>query len=55
VWHPVSSPPWENLTDIVANANTFYEKWGQWAMLDWLKEFEAAGAVRRVKDRWELV
>ncbi len=54
VWHPVSSPPWENLEDIVANANTFFEKWGTWAMLDWLKEFEAAGAVQQVGNRWEL-
>lgn len=54
VWHPVSSPPWQNLAEIVPNANRFYEKWGEWAMLDWLKEFEQADAVRLVNQRWEL-
>lgn len=46
-WHPVSSPPWEHLEDIVANANRFHAKWGEWPMGGWLDEFEAADAISR--------
>lgn len=46
VWHPVSSPPWEHLHDIVENANRFFAKWGKWPMKDWLDAFERDGAVR---------
>lgn len=46
VWHPVSSPPWEHLHDIVENANRFYAKWGKWPMKDWLDAFERDGAVQ---------
>lgn len=44
-WHPVSSPPWEHLEDIVANANRFHDKWGTFPMEGWLEAFEAEGAV----------
>lgn len=44
-WHPVSSPPWEHLEDIVANANRFYAKWGSFPMQGWLDAFVAEGAV----------
>ncbi|OEX92088.1 hypothetical protein A0K93_11410 [Corynebacterium sp. BCW_4722] len=44
-WHPVSSPPWEHLDDIVANANRFHAKWGEFPMEGWLSEFERAGAI----------
>ncbi|MCT1369736.1 glycosyltransferase [Corynebacterium mucifaciens] len=44
-WHPVSSPPWEHIEDIVANANRFHAKWGQFPMGGWLEAFEAEGGV----------
>ncbi|WP_230471732.1 glycosyltransferase, partial [Corynebacterium fournieri] len=44
-WHPVSSPPWEHLADIVANANRFHDKWGTFPMEGWLEAFAAEGAV----------
>lgn len=44
-WHPVSSPPWEHIEDIVANANRFHAKWGQFPMEGWLGAFEAEGGV----------
>ena len=44
-WHPVSSPPWEHIDDIVANANRFHAKWGQFPMEGWLEAFEAEGGV----------
>lgn len=44
-WHPVSSPPWEHIEDIVANANRFHAKWGQFPMEGWLEAFEAEGGV----------
>ncbi|WP_338013662.1 hypothetical protein, partial [Corynebacterium heidelbergense] len=43
--HPISSPPWEHLSEIVENANRFYAKWGRWPMEGWLSAFERAGAV----------
>ena len=46
-WHPVSSPPWEHLDDIVANANRFHDKWGTFPMEGWLEAFEAEGAVEK--------
>ncbi|QNP94984.1 glycosyltransferase family 2 protein [Corynebacterium wankanglinii] len=44
-WHPVSSPPWEHIEDIVANANRFHAKWGSFPMEGWLEAFEAEGGV----------
>ena len=46
-WHPVSSPPWEHIEDIVANANRFHDKWGTFPMEGWLEAFEAEGAVEK--------
>ncbi|GAB3078055.1 glycosyltransferase [Corynebacterium aquatimens] len=51
-WHEVSSPPWEHLDDILTNAAYFHSKWGWWPMEGWLKEFEAAGAIALIDDRW---
>lgn len=44
-WHPVSSPPWEHLDDILRNASVFHGKWGTWPMEGWLRAFEEAGAI----------
>lgn len=44
-WHPVSSPPWEHLADILVNARRFRDTWGWWPMGGWLKEFARAGAI----------
>lgn len=51
-WHPVSSPPWEHLDDILRNAAVFHRKWGTWPMEGWLREFEAAGAIEFVDNAW---
>lgn len=52
-WHPVSSPPWEHLDDILANAAYFRSKWGHWPMEGWLREFEKAGAIALVDGTWQ--
>lgn len=44
-WHPVSSPPFEHLDDILRNAAYFRDKWGEWPMQGWLDAFEEAGAI----------
>lgn len=46
-YHPVSHPPVHHLEDIVRNAGTFHERWGEWPMPGWLDEFERRGLVRR--------
>nr|WP_231286571.1 galactosyltransferase-related protein [Corynebacterium timonense] len=51
-WHPVSSPPWEHLDDILANGAHFRSKWGHWPMEGWLRAFERAGAVECVDGEW---
>lgn len=50
-FHPVSHPPVEHLEDIVRNANTFHERWGDWPMAGWLDEWESRGLVRRAAGR----
>ncbi|CAH0999153.1 hypothetical protein LEM8419_00450 [Neolewinella maritima] len=45
-YHASYSPPYNHLTDIVANANRFYTKWQIWPMTGWLKQFEAEGYIR---------
>ena len=57
-WHPVSNPPVEHLDDIVANARTFFDRWGRWPMVGWLDAFAARGliefgnrGIRRVSGR----
>lgn len=44
-WHPVSSPPWEHLDEILVNARHFHSTWGFWPMSGWLTEFARAGAI----------
>jgi GT2 family glycosyltransferase len=45
-FHPVSDPPVEHLTDIVANARTFHRRWGWWPMRGWLQAFCERGLIR---------
>ncbi|KGN42257.1 glycosyltransferase family 2 protein [Knoellia aerolata] len=45
-FHPVSHPPVGHLEDIVRNATTFHERWGEWPMRGWLDEFERRGLLR---------
>ena len=53
-YHPSPSPPVHHVADIVANANTFADKWGWWPMQTWLEQFRDLGLVRRGLDgRWE--
>jgi N-acetylglucosaminyl-diphospho-decaprenol L-rhamnosyltransferase len=51
-YHPTSSPPWQHLDDILRNGRLFADRWGEWPMEGWLREFEAAGAVERRDDGW---
>lgn len=51
-WHPVSSPPWQHLDDILRNGETFHRRWGVWPMGGWLDAFAAAGAIERRGDAW---
>lgn len=50
--HPVSSPPWQHLDDILRNGARFAERWGWWPMGGWLEAFAAAGAIERDGDGW---
>ena len=54
-WHPVSSPPWQHLDDILRNGAIFHERWGSWPMGGWLDAFAAAGAIERRGDGWVRV
>lgn len=54
-WHPVSSPPWQHLDDILRNGATFHERWGVWPMSGWVEAFAAAGAIERRGDGWVRV
>ncbi|MFF7684340.1 galactosyltransferase-related protein [Microbacterium sp. NPDC007973] len=51
-WHPVSSPPWQHLDDILRNGATFHARWGSWPMGGWLEAFAAAGAIEQRDDAW---
>jgi N-acetylglucosaminyl-diphospho-decaprenol L-rhamnosyltransferase len=44
-FHAVSDPPVEHLVDIVANARTFYQRWGWWPMRGWLQKFAEQGLI----------
>jgi N-acetylglucosaminyl-diphospho-decaprenol L-rhamnosyltransferase len=52
--HPVESPPYRHLDDIVVNANRFWDRWGFSPMEGWLAAFEAAGLVTQTgrPPRW---
>ncbi len=54
-WHPVSSPPWQHLDDILQNGAAFHRRWGEWPMSGWLEAFAAAGAIERHGDGWVRV
>jgi hypothetical protein len=54
-WHPVSSPPWQHLDDILRNGAAFHERWGMWPMGGWIEAFAAAGAIERRGDGWVRV
>ncbi|MCS5721809.1 galactosyltransferase-related protein [Herbiconiux sp. CPCC 203407] len=45
--HPVSSPPFEHLDEIIRNATIFHRVWGTWPMTGWLDRFEELGLVVR--------
>jgi GT2 family glycosyltransferase len=54
-WHPVSSPPWQHLDDILRNGAVFAERWGEWPMRGWLDAFAAAGAIEAYAGGWRRV
>jgi GT2 family glycosyltransferase len=43
--HPVSSPPYEHLDAILANATRFHTRWGRWPMEGWLAAFARDGLI----------
>lgn len=51
-WHPVSSPPWQHLDDILRNGAAFHGRWGVWPMGGWLEAFAAAGAIEQRDGVW---
>lgn len=54
-WHPVSRPPVEHVVDIVRNAELFRSRWGEVAMLGWLRAFEEQGLASVDEDgRWRV-
>lgn len=54
-YHPVSSPPWQHLSDIVRNAGLFFDRWGEWPMTGWLDAFREGGGVEFVGGRYRAV
>ena len=53
--HPVYSPPYNHLRDIVTNARRFHDKWQMWPMEGWLKQFEAEGLIDWQSDAIEIL
>ncbi|MFC8047686.1 glycosyltransferase family 2 protein [Nocardia sp. NPDC057353] len=55
-YHPVSDPPVEHRTDILANAAVFHRRWGRWPMTGWLRAFADAGLADYdpARDLWTL-
>lgn len=51
-WHPVTSPPWRHLDDILRNGAEFHRRWGEWPMGGWLEAFAEAGAIERRGSAW---
>ncbi|MCX2480603.1 galactosyltransferase-related protein [Pedobacter sp. MC2016-15] len=45
-YHDSYSPPLNHFRDIVANARTFFSKWGTWPMEGWLYMFADMGLIR---------
>ena len=43
--HESTSPPVQHVRDIVRNAHTFRERWGEWPMRGWLEAFDARDLV----------
>ncbi|MEV6759211.1 galactosyltransferase-related protein [Streptomyces sp. NPDC051105] len=52
--HPVSHPPVEHLDDILRNGTLFRERWGNWPMEQWLRDFADLGLIRHdpATDTW---
>ncbi|MFC8956608.1 glycosyltransferase family 2 protein [Streptomyces sp. NPDC057101] len=44
-YHPVSRPPIEHLDDILRNGALFHDRWGEWPMEGWLRDFARLGLV----------
>jgi len=38
-WHPISRPPLEHFSAIIANAQRFHAAWGSWCLEYWLEAF----------------
>jgi GT2 family glycosyltransferase len=44
-YHEQYSPPLQHFSDIIRNAQVFYQKWGRWVMENWLQQFADAGYI----------
>ncbi len=52
--HATHDPPVQHLPDIVENATRFRQKWGEWPMAGWLRQFAADGLIEWRDDRIAL-
>ena len=54
--HPTSTPPVQHVASIVRNANVFHDRWGDYPMLGWLREFEVRGLAHHddATHRWSV-
>ena len=53
-WHPPARDDPQRVPEIVANANMFRRRWGEWPMRGWLDHLRAEGHVHFDADRDEL-
>lgn len=54
-YHDSYSPPLNHFNDIVANARTFFSKWGSWPMEGWLYLFADMGLVKYNGHQMEII
>ncbi|RZM27521.1 MAG: glycosyltransferase [Pedobacter sp.] len=44
-YHASYTPPLNHFSDIIHNANVFFQKWGKWPMEGWLHAFQQLGYI----------
>lgn len=54
-YHPTWRPPLNHFSAIVANAQRFQQRWGQWPMEGWLGEFAELGLVCWTSDSLQIL
>ncbi|MFG2749519.1 glycosyltransferase family 2 protein [Streptomyces xanthophaeus] len=52
--HPTQDPPVQHIDDILRNGALYKDRWGNWPMEGWLRDFEARGLARYLPatDTW---